>query len=108
MKTYTAYLNEAGQQLAKWVADKKKKGNVVLKGGTKQLFRMWKSSADGGFPYVVKLVLTTTRKNAAQSFKTFKEAMSHVNRMVDLGILGDFSVEPMPKDVQDWLEQCAC
>lgn len=105
MKTYTAYLNEADQQKAKWIIDKKRRGEIILKAGTKMLFRVCKYS-DLSEPYSVKMIFSTTRKNPGQLFPTFKAAMAHIDKMFTYGITEKYIIEPISKDVQDWLEKC--
>lgn len=111
MKTFADYVNEAGlglnagPQKAKWIIDKKRRGEIILKAGTKMLFRVCKYP-DLSEPYSVKMIFSTTRKNPGQLFPTLKTAMAHIDKMFTYGITEKYIVEPMSKDVVDWLEKC--
>jgi hypothetical protein len=35
-----------------------------------------------------------------------KAALAHIDKMFSYAILEKYIVEPMPKDVADWLEKC--
>lgn len=109
MKSFADYVNEAGvsaePQKAKWIIDKKRRGEIILKAGTKMLFRMSKYP-NMSEPYSVKMIFSTTRKNPGHLFPTLKAAMVHIDKMLTYAILGKYIVEPMPKDVVEWLEKC--
>lgn len=109
MKSFADYVNEAGvsagPQKAKWIIDKKRRGEIILKAGTKMLFRMCKYQ-NMSEPYSVKMIFSTTRKNPGKLFPTLKDAMAHIDKMFAYAILEKYIVEPMSKDVQDWLEKC--
>lgn len=111
MKTFTDYVNEAGfglnagPQKAKWIIDKKRRGEIILKAGTKMLFRMCKYS-NMKEPYSVKMIFSTTRKNPGQLFPTLKAAMEHIDKMFTYGITEKYIVEPISRDVISWLEKC--
>lgn len=107
MKSFADYVNEAGvgggPQKAKWIIDKKQRGNVILKAGSKMLFKMCKYSEG---EYSVSLVYATKRKVPGKLFNTFKQAMDHVDFMFANAFTEKYDVEPMSKDVQAWLEKC--
>lgn len=110
MKTFNEYiieasaLSEADAQKAKWIIDKKRRGHIILKAGTKMLFRMCKYS-NISEPYSVSLIYATTRKVPGKLFATLKDAMNHIDKMFTYAITEKYIVEPMSKDVADWLEK---
>ena len=40
-----------------------------------------------------------------KGFATFKEAMAHIDKMFTYAIPEKYNVEPMKKEVADWLEK---
>lgn len=110
MKTFNEYiseasaLSEADAQKAKWIIDKKQRGHIILKAGTKMLFRMCKFP-DLSEPYCVNLISTIKRKTPGKLFPTLKDAMNHIDKMFTYAFLDEYNVEPMSKEVVDWLEK---
>lgn len=109
MKTFAEYVNEASfgssdePQKAKWIIDKKQRGHIILKAGTKMLFKMCKY-AKMSSPYSVRFIYATKRNVPGKVFATFKEAMAHIDKMFTYAIPEKYIVEPMKKEVADWLE----
>lgn len=110
MKTFNEYiaeasaLSEADVQKAKWIIDKKQRGHIILKAGTKMLFRMCKFQ-NMSEPYCVNFIYATKRKAPGKIFATLKDAMNHIDKMFTYAILEKYDVEPMSKEVSDWLER---
>ena len=106
MTTFKEYVigavSEAEVKPLKWAVDKKEENNVLLKDGSKTVYRMFKYKSKGheSHPYAVYVT-----KNSVNDCKDFKAMLDFVEHMVKTAHFGAYSIPEMPKDVKAWLEK---
>ena len=104
MNTFNDYIRgksvTSSKRKAKWSIDRKNPNYVKLKAGQKTLYVLNKIvSRKTDTPYMVSLLST-----GANMCKTFEDAMKFIDHMLKTANFGLYEVEPMKKDVKDWLE----
>ena len=107
MNTFKEYIAEAEGSFSKtrkfkWSIDKKNSNTVKLKRERRTEYSLYKIvGRPAQYPYMV--VVTHGVANAC---KTYENAMDYVARMLTQTYFeSKIEVEPMKKDVRDWLEK---
>lgn len=107
MNTFKEYVAEAEASFSKtrkfkWSIDKKNPNTVKLKRERRTEYSLYKIvGRPTQYPYMV--VVTPGVANAC---KTYEDAMGYVIRMLTQTYFESrIEVEPMKKDVRDWLEK---
>lgn len=104
MDTFKQYIlgeaSDGPKRKAKWSIDRKNPNYIKLKSGQRTLYVVNKIvGRRTDAPYMVSLSST-----GANMCKTFEDAMKFVDHMLKTANFDLYEVEPMKKEVKDWLE----